>query len=124
MKPRIWHALGALALLTSATSVTPAHAWLKFKNNTSHTVWVTHAVEDTFGADSFYSVCDVTGCGEGHFLVHGWWGIAPGGTATVYGGTFHNFYQKYHAEDDFGHRWVGAATFDTPLSAFSFCDNL
>jgi uncharacterized membrane protein len=96
-------AMGAALMLAAAAG--DAHAWMKVKNNTPNTIWFVHAFASTSGFGCGYD----DGCtGEnGEWAVQHWWGVAPGGTATVQSQNFGNAWHQYYAEDDFGHFWAG-----------------
>ena len=85
---RLWIAAGALLSIAaiSAMDAPKAHAWLKVCNGTSVTISYSHSEPS--------SSCGSGNCG---FLMKGWWNIAPGACATVYGGSVSNMFFYGHA---------------------------
>jgi uncharacterized membrane protein len=106
------HRIAAAGLfLFALLTANDAHAWFKFKNGTSTTVWVSF---------QWYS----PGCPDGgDWETRGWWKLDPGQTKTVFGSDLQSVdsYYYYYAEASDGGTWSGP--FDTclPQSAFDWC---
>jgi Protein of unknown function (DUF1036) len=103
---------GIVLMLAMGLVSSGAQAWVKFQNNWTGTVWVTH----------YYSIMspptncllDDIGCWinsngtwiDGGPKTEGWWQIAPGGSKKPYGGDWHQLtVYRYYAEDDDGGFW-------------------
>lgn len=107
----------------SVSSPEDAHAWLKFTNSTPWTVWVSHAYASyDSGVCGFWDACQGSS-GVDTYRVQGWWGMAPGGSATVDSHRYGTAWRQYYAVADNGAEWRdGGYTFWLDFNNhFSFC---
>jgi hypothetical protein len=114
-----------MAVLAATIGATPAaQAWTKIKNNTPNQIFVSYGVISIGGVGCGYWTCR-RGNSNGHRF-RGWWGIAPGGTATVNGEAHHNATAHYvWGEDSLGHFWGGGGLVSGIMrpNAFDYCRN-
>ena len=61
-------------------------------------------------------------CPDGdNWAKKGWWGIAPGGTATVRGGASNGAKYFFYAQTQSGLEWAGEFFTPLPTDAFDWC---
>lgn len=91
-------ALAGLIGFASVVAPTPAHAWLKFCNKTTKSVYVNLTRPDSSCQQCSGNVC---AGGTSPWRRTGWWLMAPDACATVYGGSADNktFYYEAHSTD-------------------------
>ena len=122
-KALIGAAMVAATLLGSTPS---AQAWTKVKNNSANMIWVAYAHIAMEGVGCGYTTCrqgDAVNFSNA-YRVRGWWGIAPGGSATVNGNAHHNATRhQVYAEDAFGNWWGGDGRIHGVFrpQAFDYC---
>lgn len=102
-----------VTLLVALLLATDAHAWFKFCNKTSVTIWVTFQWSSP-------------GCSDGSgWETRGWWKLDPGQTKTVFGQDLQSVgaYYYYYAEASDGSVWGGPFDTCVPYSVFDWCLN-
>lgn len=102
-----------VTLLIALLLATDAHAWFKFRNKTSVTIWVAFQWSSPSCSDG------------GEWETKGWWKLEPGQTKTVFGQNLQNVntYYYYYAEASDGSVWSGPFDTCVPQSAFDWCLN-
>jgi uncharacterized membrane protein len=86
---------------------------LRFKNGYPHTIWTM--------IEWYHPDCP----DGGNWEKAGWWEIAPGGTATVYGGDLDdvNRHWYFYAHAANGAQWAGPYDEIVPHIAFDWCSD-